>query len=375
MPSNAKTNPEGLDAETLRRVLAEFGFPEVLTVRPIRTGTGRSAKFRVEVGEPAAARTKGGGPDRALLLKCYRLGADDPRSQGSSADRARARAHAAALAARHAVVRALAAEGVPAAVPLADRRGGTVLILGDQLFELTPLIRGEGWTPSPERARDGGKVLRRLHDAGRGLDPGLLERLDRPFGLLAGDPDESPIEGLDASGLDTAYLHDTLRDCAARVEGLALDERTLPPAVVHGDYHPGNMRFTRSGVAGIFDFDGCRLGFPIEEASLASVHFSIDRSGKAMADRDPWPDGDLFEAFWRGYLADGHPVVLAMAEHSARLVPWIAAGAFAIEALAGLRGKAFPRETVSFAAGVSAWLLDHAEGLGEIVVQAGEPRD
>lgn len=330
-----------ISSRTVRSALAAFGIEDIRSISRLHGGAGVARKFVVERESRA--------PPTRLLLKC--VGRDDAMVE--------------LTAARHAVIGRLASLGVPVVEPCRDARGGTVLADQAVVFELIPFVEGERWRPLPARARSAGEVLSMVHDATAAIGSATLNGLRDPTGLIAGDA-EALIDGRRCApddGTEEGFLCGTLTECIDHAGRAGVASR--PACVVHGDFHPGNMRWRGDDIAGLFDFDACRWGHGLEEAALASVHFSIDRGSKSMDARAPWPEADLFEAFWRGYLHH-NPID----ETTARTAPWLAAGAFALEALSGMGGASFSPDTVSFASGVVAWLVEHASGLGELVVQA-----
>jgi Ser/Thr protein kinase RdoA (MazF antagonist) len=321
------------NADTLRRVLAAFGIGEPESIRRLRAGTGASHKFIIDTDD------RPGVPDRLFLKQ-------RPRTDTIIAE----------LLAHHRVLAHLAGAGVPVPLPLPTRDGGTLLIGESSVFELVPYVEAEPWEGTPSHATAAGRTLAVLHTALAALDPHDLGALRPDRGLFAG-----PMLGLHAhpdDGSESGYLLGTIDEALERLAPLG-----SPPAqVLHGDYHPGNTRWRADTLVAVLDFDACRLGCAVEEAARAAVHFSLDRTSRTMAARSPWPSTDLFEAFWAGYLP-GFP----LRPFGPRDLPWIGAGAFARETLAGFGGAAFDDDTVSFATGVVAWLVDHAEGLGEIL--------
>jgi Ser/Thr protein kinase RdoA (MazF antagonist) len=341
---------------TVRAALSAFGIGRVRRISRLHGGAGRARKFVVDfdaMNDPTNSDlpTTDTSIGRALL-KCT------PRD-AASLDR---------LTATHAVQRRLAERGLPIAMPMTETRGGTVLADQARVYELIPFIDGERWQASPPRAAGAGRLLAAIHNATRDIDRSVMDRLRPPRGLIAGDHRRLDADGAHPvdDGSEAGYLWGTLADCVERVEAAGIETGDAAAGLVHGDFHPGNMRWRGDDVAGLFDFDACRRGHAIEEAALASVHFSIDRGSKAMDARAPWPDSALLDAFWSGYAG-----VRTISDRQARAAPWIAAGAFSLEVLGGVEAGSFSPDTVSFAAGVIAWLVDHAEGLGEVIAQSG----
>jgi aminoglycoside phosphotransferase (APT) family kinase protein len=314
---------------TLAGVLRGFGLDPARRVRRLHAGAGGSAKFVIDPAPSAAAR----------FLKRR------PRSDAAVAE----------TLAHHAVREHLAAWGLPVHRPLPTRDGGTVLLGPDGAYELTPFVEADRWAPTPARAVEAGRTLHRLHAALAALDHRSLPALRRaaPFGAPTQDPTRLGAKADD--GTEAGFLLGTITDAARRVGG-AVGPREQ---IVHGDFHPGNTRWEGDRLVAVLDFDACRVGSPLEEAALASVHFSLDRTARTMASRSPWPDPGVLEGFWAGY--GGVPGTGAAA------VPWLAAGAFARETLAGVKGESFDADTLSFATGVVAWIVEHADGLAEIL--------
>lgn len=349
----------------LRRVVDAFAVPAPASIQRLWAGTGDSRKFVVQLREPMP-----GTDVRTLFLKC----------------RARSESAVARMLAQHRIVLHVAArlrsdEPVRLAVPspLQTRDGGTVLLDDAHAFELTLFLEGEAWSASAPAAREAGRALRALH---RGMSdfefpPDVMSREDDEVG----DPTEHARVlssgalklGNADDGSEAGFLLGSIDEAHARLEGLGeLHEET---ACVHGDFHPGNTRWRGDRIAGVVDFDCAGRGSGLNEAALAALHFAIDRGKKAMASRSPWPDAGLFEAFWIGYAGSRTHAGHRISVDEARCVPWLAVRSFARETLAGVHGGAFDAETISFATGVVAWLVDHAEGLGELVarIEAGGP--
>ena len=57
--------------------------------------------------------------------------------------------------------------------------------------------------------------------------------------------------------------------------------RRLPTLAVHGDFHPGNLKFHRGRVIGLYDFDWANLDLRVYDLALALNYFcSIWDSGR-----------------------------------------------------------------------------------------------
>jgi homoserine kinase type II len=47
----------------------------------------------------------------------------------------------------------------------------------------------------------------------------------------------------------------------------------MPQLVIHGDYHPGNLKFQDDGIVGLFDFDWCKIDARCFDVALAIFYF------------------------------------------------------------------------------------------------------
>jgi Ser/Thr protein kinase RdoA (MazF antagonist) len=139
-----------------------------------------------------------------------------------------------------------------------------------------------------------------------------LERL--PASVLRADPDA------DADAL--ARLATALADLYAR----AVDEvegggfARLPAAVVHGDWHPGNLIFQRGEVAAVIDFDSARVEPRVTELANGMLQFAL--RGEPGVSPLQWPD-DLdatrMQGLLHGYLF-GAERPLSLDERA--MLPW-----------------------------------------------------
>lgn len=145
--------------------------------------------------------------------------------------------------------------GTPLATP--TRHGERWLEWGDFVYELYPYQEGETpETVSLAQLTAAGERLAAFHRAGQSFRPPPGKEWPRyqdPARIREG------IEAMDA-GLrarlcpaDYVYLKEQVERLADRFP----DSRyhALPKTVVHGDYHPGNLKFCGDAVTGVFDLD------------------------------------------------------------------------------------------------------------------------
>lgn len=327
-------HPHALNVRECRRVLDAYGLTNLRGIRPFGRDHVRSPKVVVDAD---AGR---------FMLKRRAVGLEDY----------------ARIRAEHAAQITLQQAGCPVPAPLATRDGETVAVVDGRFYELYPYIEADGWTPGVASSFAAGSVLARMH--------GLLGRLE-PHG-----PVEQPCRVADAfvSLREVATLRPALERLefdwhAAERARAGLDP--TPYGLMHGDFHPGNTLWRGAQVAAVVDFEAMRPGPYIRETTLGAVHFALDTTG---SDPERWPEAPVaarLEAFWTGYGGTGR----------FGRAPTEAAAWFMIE---GLIAEALPRacrpggfgrhdaaSIIPFIARVTAWLAEHADGLGVVLLQAG----
>lgn len=79
------------------------------------------------------------------------------------------------------------------------------------------------------------------------------------------------------------------------------------PALVHGDWHPGNMIFNADTLVAVCDFDNTRIGSRDRERAQALVHASLvaPQPGQSGGTVPPEPDRARLGAFWSGFKGAG----------------------------------------------------------------------
>jgi homoserine kinase type II len=172
------------------------------------------------------------------------------------------------LAYDHAVLHDLAKSGLP--VPKVVRAaGGTRWVEHEgRIYELFQFVEGAAFDPDDlNEVAAAGAMLARFHRATERLQPHDRKDWPRYF-----DPKTSAKALKDArrrlkggmSGDLTPYtaqevvaVLDRLLDEAQRCERRLPDKAywALPVTIIHGDWHPANLKFADHQVAGIFDFD------------------------------------------------------------------------------------------------------------------------
>ncbi len=162
----------------------------------------------------------------------------------------------------HAVIRHLAQAGLPVVTPVRTISGSRWCTTDDGTYELYPLVTGE-------QPREGdlaqiaaaGRTLAAFHLATRDFTPPgekKLGRLHAPAASLRGlkwARTHLPRDAASAPA-DLAAVDRAIRVAQAVAQRLP-DEAYwgLPCCIIHGDYHPANLKVDGDKIAGVFDFD------------------------------------------------------------------------------------------------------------------------
>ena len=187
----------------------------------------------------------------------------------------------------HTALGRLAEAGLPVPTPLATVEGATWLCLEGRVYEVLTWVDGE---PFAESNRDTsfavGALLARFHrvlaeDAPAGKagmlredHPDLLQPYAAGLRRLTSDGDQR--RQLDALSRQLDYVRDRLDG------GLYA---SLPHCVVHGDFHPGNVRFRGSEVAAVYDFDYLSVQARARDVGDGLMFFAAARETPLDPDR------------------------------------------------------------------------------------------
>ncbi len=168
----------------------------------------------------------------------------------------------------HHVLKALYDKGLPVPQALTTPSASRWVEHSGHIYELYRFIEGTVH-PSPNIAQvaEAGAVLAHFHSAtadlkppgkkffGRFWDPKQATEMLEKLLQRAKDGDIGSVQDLSA-GAVVEVLEYLLAEAAA-VEQALPDSAfwALPQTVIHGDWHPANLKFADGRVAGIFDFD------------------------------------------------------------------------------------------------------------------------
>ncbi|MEM1330654.1 MAG: phosphotransferase [Planctomycetota bacterium] len=258
------------DAAELRSVLDAYdldalGFGAPTSIKEVPLGSPQAPKAVIECA---------GG---RLLLK----------------RRAPARSEVASLRLAHRVQEACNSSGIGVALPFRERSGQRFVMTGDGACELFPWIDGRADDRGAGDAFQSGATLASFARASEGLG-----RDAPPPGLHRSPTVRTWLDGL-SNALAEAYER-CGEEAACDLAGSGFD-RT---AVVHGDWHPGNLLFedrTPTRVAALLDFDGVAQGPVWFDAACGTLMASLPREPSSLAGDGPLRlDADRAIAFLRG---------------------------------------------------------------------------
>lgn len=155
-------------------------------------------------------------------------------------------------------------------------------------FAVYTYLEGEdryGWlTPhcSMSDLASASAMFAKIHDRGFGFkagkhakeEPGiipLMDVFDEYFSKL-----EEKTKGVLADRKSAAYFLDKLPSYRRALETCQpLKEKCndMLELMIHGDYHPGNQKYTDNGITGVFDFDWCKQDLRLFDVAITITYF------------------------------------------------------------------------------------------------------
>jgi Ser/Thr protein kinase RdoA (MazF antagonist) len=266
--------------EELVRVLSHYDIGIIIQIKPLSGGNKRALKMAV-VSEQGK-----------FLLKRRPKGKDD----------------LCRVAFAHAVQSHLATKAFPVTSLLATRdKNNTLLQLNHHIYELFKFVTGTRYDGSEEATIDAGRQLAKFHrhladfayaSAIGGLKSCFHDSstVRRHLKTLSSDRPTNPNKKLrnTAEALLTLY-----NESSVRVNELGFD--SWQHQVVHGDWHPGNMLFSKHKLAAVLDFDSVRIAPPLTDLANGMLQFSIVANRPNPNDWPDYFDQDKLIQFLNGY--------------------------------------------------------------------------
>ncbi|MBO6514013.1 MAG: phosphotransferase [Phycisphaerales bacterium] len=318
-PQHEPVARESFAREEIMQVLEHYPIGKVQSIREMIAGSSEAPKAVIE-----CERGK-------LLLK----------------RRARGLEHASLVGFAHEVILGCLNQGV-CVPPLIGtvRDNNSMCQIGDRTYELFVFIEGTMFDQSTQHAEQAGMLLGELHRA--------MDSVTTSF--------EATVESsvLNPERASAHALSDETQRAVKRILEYGLDSHRAnarPSAIVHGDWHPGNMIFDGPEVVAICDFDNCRLGSRDRELAQAMVYLSMQRPTSGATTDAPdaqndKPSMDHLFAVWDGYHA------CTPKRANARLIAGLLPAVLLDEALASTpseRGSSL----IQVAVGKAMWFDEH----------------
>lgn len=346
-----ETERERFLPEELNDVLAHYALGTITGAREYSRGSRRSPKILLETDQGR------------YILKRRALGRDRPARVTFS----------------HTLLRHLFEKGfcVPRLVYTRDI-GDSKLIRQGRVYELFEYVGGGHYDESLEDTAHAGKTLARLHralyDFQTAWQPGMggyhnSERVRRGLQQIpATVSSHDSVSGREAELLGLVQeLHACYDQSANTVEQLGFAK--WKGGLIHGDWHPGNMRFSDAKVRVVLDFDSARRAPLVTDLANGMLQFSLVRGA---GDPEQWPEYFDLARLKRFYV--GYAKRIRLSKRQRRAIPplmiesLIAEGVVPIAAtgslgeLPGLGVLRMVRKKVRWlernAASMENWLLD-----------------
>jgi Ser/Thr protein kinase RdoA (MazF antagonist) len=200
---------------------------------------------------------------------------------------------------------------VPALVRTRDGQDSMLRARG-HVYELFEFMDGERYDGSLEQTTHAGKTLARFHRAVADFQTGWVPSRrayhesqavrDGLNSIPSTTASHDSVVGHEAELLSlTQELYERYEEAAEAADACGLN--AWPTAIIHGDWHPGNMLFRGGRVAVVLDFDSARQQTRIIDVANGLLQFSILRGSGEPADWPSFFDGTRMRRFLMGYLA------------------------------------------------------------------------
>jgi len=272
----------------LVKVLSHYELGVIHKVKALSAGSGRAAKVVI-----VSERGK-------FLLK--------RRPKGKN--------NLSQVAFAHAVQNHLAKSAFPVTTLVRTRAdGNTILHLDHHIYELFEFVSGVRYDGSAEATSETGRQLANLHrhladfDYQKAMSGSKLQgsfhdstAVRRHLKTIGANKSARPKEKLQevAEALFRLY-----HDSSIYVNKLGFN--SWQQQAVHGDWHPGNMLFSKSKLVAVLDFDSVKIAPPVTDLANGMLQFSIVGGRPDPAD---WPD--YFDQHKLIQFLDGYRAVIEL---------------------------------------------------------------
>ena len=168
----------------------------------------------------------------------------------------------------HHVLSAVCAAGLPAPEVVKTRSGSRWLEHEGRIYELYRFIEGTTEAhPDEDQLGAAGDMLGCFHRATEHLAPPGGKQLGRLWDPRKAADLLRPLQTRAMDGHLGSLLDNSATEATERIElllaslqqiGMSLADETywsLPQTIIHADWHPANVKYQRTQIAGIFDFD------------------------------------------------------------------------------------------------------------------------
>ena len=160
----------------------------------------------------------------------------------------------------HALMEHLHARALPTPLAIPTTQGRRWARVDDTVYELYPFMEGEEHSAGHVgQIMNAGEMLARFQEATASFDPPSdkqWERYHSPAKIAEGLDKLSVTRPISLNEMEAlTFASRTARELLERVPDDAY--WALPQTIVHGDYHPANLKFRGDRVAGVFDLDWC----------------------------------------------------------------------------------------------------------------------
>lgn len=265
-------------SEELAQVLSHYDIGVIHQAKPLSAGSRRAPKMIItsEQGK--------------FLLKRRPRGKDDFYR----------------VAFAHAVQTHLAKSRFPVAslVPTRDRNS-TILQLDSHIYEFFQFVTGSRYDGTAEAAIDAGRQLAKFHQyladfacqwqplRGSFHDASTVRRQLKTIEAGKTDGPKKKLRGT------VETLMQLYNSSSVRVNELGFD--SWSQQVVHGDWHPGNMLFSRRRLVAVLDFDSVKIAPAVTDLANGMLQFSIVGDRPNPADWPAYLDQAKLVQFLNGY--------------------------------------------------------------------------